>query len=94
MLRQWGPGRLLLVEPRVGRVSGLRHGKEMLLLVADYFRRSEGALDVHLSAPAPSQIRDLLTGQIVTERVPSGKSTVRIDLGDAPARLLHLSPLD
>ena len=77
-----------------GRVSGIRHGKEMLLLVADYFRRSKGALDVHLSAPAPSQIRDLLTGQIVAARIPSGKSTVRIDLGDARARLLHLAPVD
>lgn len=77
-----------------GRVSGIRHAGEMLLLVADYFRRSEGALDVHLSALAPSQVRDLLTGQVVAERVPSGKSTLRIDLGDAPARLLHLSPVE
>lgn len=76
-----------------GRVSGIRRAGEMLLLVADYFRRSEGALDVHLTAPAPSRVRDLLTGQIVAERVPGGKSTLRIDLGDAPARLLHLSPL-
>jgi len=77
-----------------GRGSGIRRAGEMLLLVADYFRRSEGALDVHLSAPARSQLRDLLTNEIVAERVPAGKSTLRVDLGDAPARLLHLAPVE
>jgi hypothetical protein len=75
-----------------GRISGIRRGKEMLLLVGDYFRRSNGTLDVQLSAPTDSRLRDLLTGQILAAQVPRGKSTVRIDLAGARARLLHLQP--
>ncbi len=65
----------------------------MLLLVSDYFRRSDGKLNVRLSAPAASAIRDLLTGQIVAEQIPGGRSTVPIELAGARARLLHLYPL-
>jgi len=75
-----------------GRVSGVRRGDEMLLLVADYFRRSDGALNLHLALPAASEIRDLLTGEVVFPQVPKGKSTVRIELGGERARLLHVFP--
>lgn len=74
-----------------GRVSGIRRGNEMLLLVADYFGRSNGALDVRLDVPAASEIRDLRTGEIVVERVSAGQSTVRIELAGARARLLYVS---
>ncbi|MFH1266552.1 MAG: hypothetical protein ABIK89_12560 [Planctomycetota bacterium] len=77
-----------------GRVSGIRRGNEMLLLVADYFGQSDGTLNVHLSVPVTSEIHDLHTGEIVVEQVPVGQSTLRINLADAPARLLHLRPID
>jgi len=85
-------GQLVSVE-EPGRVSGIRCGSEMVLLVADYSRRSDGTLNLRLSAPAASAIRDLLTGQVVAGRIPSGPSTVPIDLAGARARLLHLDPL-
>ncbi|NQT11859.1 MAG: hypothetical protein HQ582_03865, partial [Planctomycetes bacterium] len=75
-----------------GRASGVRRGGEMVLLVADYFRRGDGTLKVDLSLPGDAEIRDLFTGETVIARVPSGKSTVRIELGDARARLLHVRP--
>lgn len=76
-----------------GRISGLRRQNEMLLLVADYFRRSEGMLNVRLSVPATSGIRDLLTDQIVTEQIKAGDSTLPIELAGARARLLHVYPI-
>ena len=76
-----------------GRVSGVRRQDELLLLVADYFRRSDGTLNLELSVPVASEIRDLLTGQVVTEQIPAGDSTVPIDLAGARARLLHVYPI-
>jgi len=76
-----------------GRVSGIRHENEVLLLVADYFRRSDGNLNLRLSVPAASKLRDLLTGQVVVEKIPPGDSTVPIDLGTERARLLHVVPI-
>ena len=77
---------------RPARVSGIRHQKEMLLLAADYFGRTDGTLKLHLSVPTESEIRDLLTGQIVTNHVPAGEATVPIVLDGARARLLHVCP--
>jgi hypothetical protein len=77
-----------------GRVSGVRRGSEMLLLAADYFRRSGGTLDLNLSLPTASRIRDLLTGQTVISQVPSGGASIRIPLAGARARLLHVCPLN
>lgn len=76
-----------------GRASGMRRQGEMLLLVADYFHRSDGTLNLRLSVPAASRIRDLLTGQILAEKIPSGESTIPIKLAGARARLLHVYPI-
>jgi hypothetical protein len=85
-------GEAVSVDPP-GRVSGVHRGSEMLLLVADYFRRCDGALNVRLTVPGPSGIRDLLSGQVVAERVPVGDSNVPISLAGARARLLHVYPV-
>ena len=72
------------------RVSGIRHEGEMLVLLADYFGRTDGMLKLRISPPGESAIRDLLTGETVAEKVPPGESTVAVDLGGARARLLHV----
>jgi hypothetical protein len=75
------------------RLSGIRHQGEMLLLVADYFDRTEGKLDLRLSVSSASAIRDLLTGQTVAERIPAGETTISIALAGARARLLRVYPI-
>lgn len=68
-------------------------GMSFTWIAANYFRRSDGTVNLRLSAPAASAVRDLLTGQIVAGRISSGQSTVPIELAGARARLLHLDPL-
>jgi len=75
------------------RVSGIRRQSEMLLLVADYFRRTDGTLNLRLSTSTASRIRDLLTGKVVTKRIPAGDFTVPIELAGARARLLLVYPI-
>jgi len=52
-----------------------------------------GTLNLGLSVPAASGIRELLTGRIVAEKIPSGESTLPIKLAGARARLLHVYPI-
>ena len=77
----------------VGRVSGIRKGSEMMLLVADYFRRGGGTVKLQLTVPAKSEIVDLMTGLVVKSDVPIGRQTIDVPLEGGPARLLHVRPL-
>jgi hypothetical protein len=75
------------------RVSGIRRGDELLVLAADYFGRTDGTIKLRLSVPAAAVVRDLLTGQVVVEKIPAGDSAVAIDLAGQRGRLLHVSPI-
>ncbi len=75
------------------RVSGIRRGDELLVLAADYFGRTDGTIKLRLSVPVASAVRDLLTGQVVVEKIPAGDSAVAIDLAGQRGRLLHVSPI-
>jgi hypothetical protein len=75
------------------RLSGIRHKDEMMLLAADYFGRTDGALHLRLAVPTASEISDLLTGEVIVERIPAGDSAVSIELDGARARLLHVRPV-
>lgn len=77
-----------------GRVSGIRRGKALVLLVADYFRRTDGKVKLHLRVPARSNIRDLLTGEVLSAEIPTGERLLPVPLGENRARLLHVHPLD
>ena len=74
------------------RVSGIRRGGEMLLLAADYFRRTGGAIEFGLTLPARSRVRDLLTDEILADDLPAGKQNLTVPLGSARARLLQVLP--
>ena len=75
-----------------GRLSGMCHQRQMVLLVADYFARSGGTVKLRLHVPAKSEIRDLLTGRLVSE-IPAGDRTLELPLDGAMGRLLHLRPI-
>lgn len=75
-----------------GRVSGIRHAEDILLLAADYFGRASGRLKVRLQVPARSQVQDLLGGQVIGE-VAAGEQVLEIPLQGARARLLHVRPV-
>lgn len=76
-----------------GRVSGVRRGKDLVLLVADYFGACRGSVALTLELPARSEIRDLFDASVVAASVPAGKSQLKIPLQGARARLLHVRPL-
>ncbi len=73
-----------------GRLSGMQHGDEMVLLVSDYFGRSKGMLRLRLRAQARSAVRDLLTGEVIAAEVPAGEQELTVSLGGSRARLLHV----
>lgn len=74
------------------RLSGIRRDGAMLLLVADYFRRTNRAVQLGLSLSARSQVRDLLTGETLATDLPAGTQTLTVPLGSARGRLLHVRP--
>jgi hypothetical protein len=75
-----------------GRVSGMKLGSRMMLLVADYFGKSDGAVKVQFNLPAKSSLRDLFTGRIVNASLPAGAQTISIPLNGERARLLEIAP--
>lgn len=75
-----------------GRLSGMRRGGEMVLLVADYERHTAGQVEVCLSLSRPAAVVDLLSGQVVSPRLPVGEQTLELPLDGARARLLHVKP--
>lgn len=73
-----------------GRLSGMYLDAEMVLLAADYFGKSNGSVVIRIDVYRPSHLQDLLTGEVLSERLRAGVHTVRIDLKGERARLLHL----
>jgi hypothetical protein len=74
-----------------GRVSGMKLGSRMMLLVADYLGKSNGTLKIKLNLPVKSSLRDLLSGQIIANNLPAGAQTVSISLNGGRARLLEIA---
>lgn len=83
--------RVEIVGP-VGRVSGMRHEGEMLLLVADYHRRSDGALTLRIEPPKAAKLRDRLNGGEVVAELEAGPQRVTVPLHGERARLLYVDP--
>jgi hypothetical protein len=75
-----------------GRVSGMKLGSRMMLLVADYFGKSDGTLKMQLNVQATSSLRDLMTGKTIGKVLLPGKQTVNIPLNGQRARLLEIAP--
>jgi len=75
-----------------GRVSGVKLGSRMMLLVADYFGKSDGTVKVQLNLPAKSTLRDLTSGQAIGKVLLPGRQTVDIPLNGQRARLLEIAP--
>lgn len=64
----------------------------MILLLADYFGKSDGTLKLQLDLPVKSSLRDLLTNESVGKVLLPGKQTINIALNDQRARLLEVAP--
>lgn len=76
-----------------GRVSGMKQGNRMVLLVADYFGETEGSITLRLNLSGESTLRDLLDGQDLDKgQLPGGQEMVTIPLQGQRARLLEVSP--
>jgi hypothetical protein len=76
-----------------GRLSGIRRGNDLVLLVADYFGDSHGSVALQLDLPARSEIRDLLADRVFAADVPAGKNRIQVPLEGSRARLLYVRPL-
>jgi hypothetical protein len=74
------------------RLSGMRHGNEMFLLVADYWKSSEPKT-VRVTVPVEVECRviDLDTGRDVA-LVKPGRSSFAVHLDADLARVLHVRP--
>ena len=77
-----------------GRVSGVRHDHEMVLLAADYFGDTSGSVQLTLELPAPSKVVDLFTGVQVGDALDAGSRSVTVPLNGQRARLLHVLPVE
>ena len=71
----------------------MRRGEEMVLLVADYFRRGDGTIRLRMRLRGPAAIVDLLSNRKLIDRLPPGERVVPIPLGGERARLLYVRPL-
>ena len=76
-----------------GRVSGIRRGNDLVLLVADYYGACRGSVALTLDVPVRSEIRDLLSNAVFAASVPAGKNQIKVPLEGARARLLHVRSL-
>ncbi len=76
------------------RLSGLRLGDRMVLLAADYFRRTAGPVQLRLHLSVPSAITDLLANKMLPKgsRLPAGAVSVPLDFSRSRARLLLVRP--
>jgi hypothetical protein len=74
------------------RISGMRRGNEMLLLVADYWKPS-GAKAIQVTVPVAveSRVVDLDTGRDVA-LVQPGRNAFTVDLDRQLARVFHVRP--
>lgn len=75
-----------------GRVSGMKLGNRMVLLLADYFGKSDGTLKLQVDVPVKSSLRDLMTNESVGKVLLPGKQTINIALNGQRARLLEVAP--
>jgi len=73
------------------RLSGMRRGDEMVLLVAEYYGTEPLTVTVHVPAPGPSAVTDLMTGKPLTT-IADGERSFRVRLDEERARLLHVRP--
>lgn len=73
-----------------GRVSGMRLGDRMILLVADYAGESEGRLTLELEVPEGSSLRNLLQDTVIAERIPAGRQLLELDLHKESALFLEV----
>ncbi|MFP4055997.1 MAG: hypothetical protein ACLF0G_03920 [Candidatus Brocadiia bacterium] len=73
------------------RVSGMRRGREMFLLVADYRSDQRRFVSLELPLGGPLVVRDLKTGREVV-RLAEGQRRFRLAVGDDLARALHVEP--
>ncbi|MCD6352047.1 MAG: hypothetical protein J7M26_08000 [Armatimonadetes bacterium] len=74
-----------------GRASAMKHGDEIVLLVADYHGDSDGLVRVRLKLRKSMRVRDLDTGKLLG-KVGPGEVTLPVELGSEAARLLYLCP--
>jgi hypothetical protein len=75
-----------------GRVSGMKLDGRMVLLIADYYGKTDGSVRLTLNLSKPSTLRDLFTGQSVGGPLSVGEQKIVIQLEEARARLLELVP--
>ncbi len=75
-----------------GRISGMKQGNRMVLLAADYYGKTGGAVKVRLKVPGDSTLRDLMTGRSVGGPLAAGEQTVTIPLEGQRGRLLEVVP--
>jgi len=74
-----------------GRVSGIKSGDEIILLVADYYGDAKGTVNVKLNVDEDLRVYDL-DAKAEKSVVQAGGAVLSVDLGEAKAVALHLRP--
>jgi len=74
-----------------GRVSGMRDGDDIVLLVADYYGDTDGTVTVRLKLDKPMRVLDLDRKEEVGQ-VAAGETDFAVELGEERAGILHLRP--
>lgn len=75
-----------------GRVSGMRLGEEIVLLVADYYGDGDGSVTVKLPLASRMRVFDLDRARALGPAGPGEVVSLRVELDDQRARILHLQP--
>ncbi len=73
------------------RISGMRRGDEMVLLVAEYFGTEPLTASVQLPPRGPCTVTDLTTGERVAA-LAAGENSFGVTLDEERARLVHVRP--
>ena len=73
------------------RISGMRRGDEMFLLLADYRSRRAKTVAVTLPPGPPRVVVDLANGETVA-RLPRAQRAFRLPFTGEPARAVHVKP--
>ncbi len=73
-----------------GRLSGIRRGNDLVLLVADYRGACRGTVNLSLDVLVRSEIRDLLADSVFIASLQPGKNQLKVPLNGSQARLLHV----
>lgn len=77
-----------------GRVSGMRLGSRMVLLVADYFQENGDLVKLSLNLSTKSKVRDLFTGEVITDTPGAGSQHLTVPLNRGQARLIEVTPIE